>query len=108
LTGVGGIDVAGDEYAIAQNVANEVRLFIEDAYFIQDQGIPHFMIKLGQRAADSAILNSCIRRAALRVEGVKEVLSVTVSSFDPAARTLKGEVIFRVRGGANGAITVNL
>ena len=35
------VDTAG-AYGIAQNVANAVRLFTDDAYYFRDRGIPHF------------------------------------------------------------------
>ena len=46
----GNIAVVKDAYAIAQNCANAVRLFTNDAYFNRDRGIPHFDIELGKKA----------------------------------------------------------
>ena len=43
----GNIAVVEDAHAIAQNCANAVRLFTNDAYFNRDRGIPHFDIELG-------------------------------------------------------------
>lgn len=105
LDGVGRIALTGDDYATAQNVANEARLFTEDAYFIQDQGVPHFIIELGHRVSAS-VLRSYLRRAALLVPDVREVLSVQITSFDPKTRTLTGDIQFTtVEGLSNGTIT---
>lgn len=104
LDGVGRIALTGGDNATAQNVSNEARLFTEDAYFIQDQGIPHFIIELGRRVSAS-VLRSYLRRAALLVPDVREVLSVQITSFDPKTRTLTGDIQFTtVEGISNGAI----
>lgn len=75
-------------YAIAQNVANAVRLFTDDAYFDKDKGIPHFDIELGKRP-NLSVLRSRIYAAAMEVEGVASAV-VTFTSFDD--RELKGEI----------------
>jgi hypothetical protein len=104
LDGAGRIALTDGDRAAAQNVANEARLFTQDAYFIQDKGIPHFLVSLGRRAHTSA-LRACLRRAALQVSDVKEVLSVEVTDFDPKTRTLTGDIHFTTVGGvSNGAI----
>lgn len=98
------IAVANEASATAQNVANEARLFTEDAYFIQDQGVPHFLVELGRRV-NASVLRSHLRRAALKVPDVREVLSVNIESFDPKTRTLTGDIRFTtVEGEANGTI----
>lgn len=107
LDGVGRISLTGDDDATAQNVANEARLFINDAYFIQDQGIPHFIVDLGHRV-NNAVLRSYLRRAALRVPDVREVLSVEILSFDPKTRTLRGDIQFTTAEGvSNGEIRID-
>ncbi len=94
LFGTGGISVTGNDLATAQAVANEARLFTEDAYFQQDSGIPHFIVELGNRV-NLSVLRSYLRKAALRVPDVLEVLAVEIISFDPATRTLTGDIRFR-------------
>lgn len=93
LDGTGRIALAREEYATAQNVANESRLFTEDAYFIQERGIPHFLAELGRRI-NAPVLRSYLRRAALQVSDVDEVLSVEITEFDPATRKLGGNTSF--------------
>ena len=109
LNGVGRIELVKDEYATAQNVSNESRLFVDDAYFIQDKGIPHFIIELGRRVSNTSVFNAYLRQAALRVSDVLEVQSVNVTSFDPTTRTFTGEITFITKEGErNGTITTYL
>lgn len=104
LDGVGRIATTADDYATAQNVANEARLFTEDAYFIQDKGTPYFVTALGQRA-NAAVVRSYLRRSALRVPDVKEVLSIRIDNIDSETRTLTGDIQFTtVEGASNVAI----
>ena len=49
LDSSGRLQTSASAYAIAQNVANAVRLFTNEAYFAMDEGIPHFEIELGSR-----------------------------------------------------------
>lgn len=104
LDGVGRIALTGEDFATAQNVANEARLFTNDAYFIQDKGTPYFITSLGLRA-NASVVRSHLRRAALRVHDVKEVLSVRIDSVKQETRTLTGDIQFTtVEGVSNVAI----
>lgn len=106
LNSVGHIELTGGEYATAQNVSNEARLFVADAYFIQDKGIPHFIVELGRRVSNMAVLHSYLRKAALRVVDVNDITSINVVDFDPITRTLSGDITFNTREGErNVAIT---
>ncbi len=102
LDGVGRIALARDEAATAQNVANEARLFTNDAYFARERGVPHFLIELGRRVNVSAV-RSCLRRAALSVPDVKEVLSVEITDFDPKTRAPAGDIRFSTFGRSSAA-----
>lgn len=93
--GEGNIATVLDAYAIAQNVANAVRLFTKDAYFDQDKGIPHFDIELGHTPPLS-VLRSRIIKAAKSVEGVADAV-VTFDTFDD--RILRGEVLLTTTSG---------
>lgn len=99
LDGIGRIALAKDEYATAQNVGNEARLFTNDAYFRQADGIPHFDVELGQKFSESIVLRAYLLRAAGRVEDVNEVLEVNIETFDPATRQLSGSILFNTVGG---------
>lgn len=106
LDAVGRIKVTAGDYATAQNVANEARLFLDDAYFNQDQGIPHFVVELGRRfISNESILRAYLRRAARRAPDVREILNLEVTRFDPATRELNGVIEFNtVEGTANGSL----
>lgn len=86
--GNGNIAMAQGAYGIAQNVANAIRLFTNDAYFDQTRGIPHFEIELGH-VPPMSVLRSRIRKAALEVEGVATAELVFLS-FE--GRKLSGEL----------------
>lgn len=105
LTSSGNIALTKGALSTAQNVANEARLFTNDAYFIQDQGTPYFIVSLGQRATPS-IVRSYLRRSALRVEDVQDVLSVQVESVNVETRLLPGEIQFTTKEDAQ-SVTIN-
>ena len=87
-------------YAIAQNVANAVRLFTNDAYFDADKGIPHFQIELGHKPPYS-ILRTRILEAARAVEGVADA---TVEFTDPENRVLGGEILLTLTDGTTANV----
>ena len=103
LTQSGRIAVALGDYATAQNVANECRLFTEDAYFDQERGIPYFLLALGQKVPGSA-LRARIRSAALLVEDVATVTDVTLDALNTDTRELTGEVRFTSREGTSVSV----
>lgn len=82
------IAMTSGPYGIAQNVANAVRLFTNDAYFMPDDGIPHFAIDLGKQPPE-AVLRAKITQAAQAVEGVATAVT-TFSTFE--GRTLEGNI----------------
>ena len=65
----GNIATGTGSYAIAQNVANAVRLFTNDAWYAPDEGIPHFMVELGT-LPEQSVVRSRVTQAALGVDGV--------------------------------------
>lgn len=88
VNGSGNIATVSDAYAVAQNVANAVRLFTNDAYFDADRGIPHFDIELGHRPP-IAVLRTRILQAARAVDGVADA---SVEFTGVTDRTLSGEI----------------
>jgi hypothetical protein len=96
-----GLDESGDiatvtgPYAIAQNVANAVRLFTDDAYFDADKGIPHFEVELGHLPPMS-VLRTRILAATLAVEGVSDA---TVEFTSYTDRLLSGEILITTTDG---------
>ncbi|MCL2458592.1 MAG: hypothetical protein FWF31_07035 [Desulfobulbus sp.] len=103
LDGVGRIALTGDDLATAQNVANEVRLFTEDAYFIQDQGIPPFRGQAGRHQRRSLRI-SIIYASGCPVRLMCARCWPSISSFDPASRRLSGSISFNSVEGAQHAV----
>ena len=91
----GNIATCQGAYAIAQNVANAVRLFTNDAYFDADKGIPHFNIELGHKPPYSILRNRILEQAR-SVEGVAEA---EVVFNDPEERVLTGEIFLTTTEG---------
>ena len=93
-------------YAIAQNVANAVRLFTGEAFFAQDEGIPHLDIELGKTRPALSVLRARIRAAALAVDGV---LDAVVNLDGVTDRKLTGEILLTVADGDKSSkITLTL
>lgn len=77
----GNIRTATGSYGIAQNVANRVRLFTNDAYYDPDRGIPHFVVDLGQKV-NERLVTAEIERAAVSEPGVVSAELVELSLTD--------------------------
>lgn len=93
-------------YAIAQNVANAVRLFTGEAFFAMDEGIPHFDIELGKTRPALSVLRARMREAALNVKGV---LDAQITLDDVQERKLTGEILLIVADGDKSSkITLTL
>ena len=93
-------------YAIAQNVANAVRLFTGEAFFAMDEGIPHFDIELGKTRPALSVLRARMREAALNVEGV---LDAQITLDDVQERKLTGIFLLTVADGDKSSkITLTL
>ena len=99
----GRIAVAEGAYATAQNVANECRLFTQDAYFEPDRGIPYYLIALGRKLSPS-VLRARLRDAAYLVEDVEDVTDVVLESLDTETRRVTGEIQFTSKEGENAAV----
>ena len=106
LDSSGRLQTSASAYAIAQNVANAVRLFTNEAYFAMDEGIPHFEIELGYTRPALSVLRARIREAALNVEGV---LDAQITLDDVTDRKLTGEILLTVADGDKSSkITLTL
>ena len=106
LDSSGRISRSTQAYAIAQNVANAVRLFTGEAFFAMDEGIPHFDIELGKTRPALSVLRARMREAALNVEGV---LDAQITLDDVQDRKLTGEILLTVADGDKSSkITLTL
>jgi hypothetical protein len=86
----GNLATTEGSYCDAQNVANAIRLFTNDAYLAMDEGVPHFQIDLGIQPAMSEV-RSWYRKRAMGVENIRSA-SVDIERIDKETRTLKGTV----------------
>ena len=106
LDSSGRLQTSASAYAIAQNVANAVRLFTGEAFFAMDEGIPHFDIELGKTRPALPVLRARMREAALNVEGV---LDAQITLDDVQERKLTGEILLTVADGDKSSkITLTL
>ena len=106
LDSSGRLQTSANAYAIAQNVANAVRLFTNEAFFAMDEGIPHFDIELGKTRPALSVLRARMREAALNVKGV---LDAQITLDDVQERKLTGEILLTVADGDKSSkITLTL
>ena len=115
LDAAGNIMTSSGDYAVAQNVANAVRLFTNDAYYDADRGIPHFALTLGRKPAMS-VFRAAVRQAALGVDGVKaaDVTDIQLAQRDTASpdgsaitpRTLTGDIQLTMEDGETYGIDI--
>ena len=107
ITESGNLPTDTKAQGIAQNVANAVRLFTDDAYYFKNRGIPHFLIEL-RKTPRLNVLRSRIRRVALEVEGEVEGVKdaeVRLYGIDDS-RNLNGIVLLTLTSGETA--TINL
>ena len=90
-------------YAIAQNVANAIQLFIKDSFFEQESGIPHLETELGHKPPYS-LLAYWIQKAALTVENV-ESAKVTIDKIH-SDRVLQGYVEITTTTGETATVGI--
>lgn len=102
LNGAGQIMVTDGPYCIAQNVANAIRLFTDDAWFDPQKGVPHFMIELGKRKPSVAVLRNRLRKEAMKVQGV---INAEVIISDITDRTVNGDIRLILEGDATAEVS---
>jgi hypothetical protein len=94
LDASGQIAMTDGPLAVAQSVANAIRLFTQDAYFDQTSGVPHFDIELGHRPSP-AVVKERIIRAALAVAHVD---AATMTTFAVNNRVASGTLEIETNG----------
>lgn len=97
----GNLKMLRDTPAIEQNVANEGRLFKDDAYFRADEGIDWFSDQLGKGVQD-AVMRNRLRNAAQRVPGVLSVDGITIKELNQETRVLRAKLEITTEGGSIG------
>ena len=97
----GGIRMLRGKDAILQEVANRCRCFRRDLFYYQSTGIDWASDQLGKKPAVS-VVSARLREAALAVEGVSKVKSVTIEEMDKQTRTLRGKIEIETKDGEDG------
>lgn len=90
LDSAGNIAMCQPPYALEQDVASAVRLFINELWFQSNKGVPYFENVLG-RFPPLSLLIGLIEKAALTVSGVVSAQCV-ISAFNQ--REVSGEIRF--------------
>ncbi len=99
IDSAGDIAVADEPYALAQDVASAVRLFLAELWYDTAKGIPYFEDILGHLPPQS-LLTGYIEKAAKTVPGVVTAQCI-ISAFD--SREISGQIQFiDTTGAANG------
>lgn len=88
LDASGNIAVATNPYALAQDAASAIRLFLGELWYDTTLGVPYFSAILG-RAPPLALLKAKLVSVALTVPGVTTA-DVFISSV--SARSVRGQV----------------
>lgn len=101
LDSSGNIAMAGPPYALAQDVASAVRLFLGELWYNIDNGIPYFEEVLGH-LPPSSLLIGYIERAARSVPGVVSAQCVLTLFND---RQVEGQIQFIDETGAANGVT---
>ena len=101
----GNIATVPDDYAIAQNVANTVRLFVGDAYFDIQKGVPYLTEIFSKKTdvSQSVIINRW-RQAALSVAGVTACEPQPL--YDTEGRIIGGRIAATTVNGTNVTVEV--
>ncbi len=96
----GNIATSSGPYAIAQNVANAVRLFTRDAYYDPERGIPHFIVELGLLPQQSVVRS----RVGAAARGVEGVAAAQVEALALTERVLTGNIRLTTTEGASADV----
>lgn len=95
----GSLKMARGALAVAQNVSCECKCFKGGCLYFQDHGIDWFTDALGQKLKKT-VISARIREAALAVDGVSTVDSVTVDGLTDE-RAVTGNVKITTDRGEN-------
>lgn len=101
IDSAGNIAMAQPPYALAQDVASAVRLFLSELWYDSTKGIPYFEDVLGHLPPLS-LLTSYIEKAAMTVPGVTSAQCI-ISQI--SAREVSGQVLFIDELGAANNVT---
>lgn len=98
----GDIALAAPPYAVAQDVASAIRLFLGELWYDTTQGVPYFQSILGTPPSLQT-LAYYLEQAALSVPGVVSA-TATINSF--ANREVDGQVTFETADGTSTTVSL--
>ncbi len=101
LDSSGNIAIASDVYQQAQDIASACRVFRNDMYFNQNDGIPYQESILGKSSYPLGLYQSELRQAALSVNGV---VSAKIAFNKVENRVLSGMIEFKNDQGQAGVV----
>lgn len=101
IDSAGNIAMATPPYAMAQDVASAVRLFLGELWYSTKKGIPYFEDVLGHLPPLS-LMTGYIEKAALTVPGIVSSQCI-ISAFD--SREITGQIQFIDETGAANNVT---
>lgn len=101
IDSAGNIATAAPAYALAQDVASAVRLFLGELWFDTSKGVPYFEDVFGQLPPIS-LLTGLIEKAALTVPGVVSARCI-IQTIE--ARSVSGQIQFIDEVGAENGVT---
>lgn len=102
LDAEGNFALAGEPYAVAQDVASAVKLFQGELWYDTSKGIPYFSQVLGFLPPPS-LLYTYFKNAALSVPTV----ATAIVALNPLEdRTVKGQIQFTDTSGAKGSVNI--
>lgn len=102
LDAAGNIALAAPPYALAQDVASAIRLFLGELWYDVTRGVPYFSDVLGHTPPLTEF-QALMVRAALTVPGVVSAQCI-LSAFEN--RTITGQVVFVDDTGNTQTVTV--
>ena len=96
----GNIAMAKNPYAMAQDVASAVRVFLGEVWYDNTQGVPYFDQILGQ-PLNTAFIKSKVEAAALTVPGVVKARCTIATLQD---RVLRGQILVTDQNGVENNV----
>jgi hypothetical protein len=98
----GNIAVASEPYAVAQDVASALKLFLGELWYNVDTGIPYFTEILGHTPPISYFQELMV--AAARTVPTVTKAQCIIEAFEN--RTVTGQVIFETTNGQTGIVNL--
>jgi len=100
LDSAGNIAIASPPYALSQDVASALKLFLGELWYDTGKGVPYFDEILGQ-LPPMALMTARLESAVLSVPGVVSAQCIITEFLD---RAVSGQVRFTDETGASNAI----